>query len=161
MRSPFRLLSKAGLCIRNDARERSSQLIFVLRQHQAAAQPGIDLEDPHGADIRADLYSLGCTFYFLLTAQVPFPGGSLLSKLDKQRWHSPTALEHLRGDIPPAVARLVEKLMAKRPADRVQTPGELAAVLTALAANGYEDPPVPRVEFKEVRRMIGHADAIL
>jgi eukaryotic-like serine/threonine-protein kinase len=119
------------------------------------------LEDPHGADIRADLYSLGCTFYLLLTARVPFPGGSLLNKLDKQRWHAPTALEHLRGDIPPAVARLVEKLMAKRPADRVQTPGELAEALKVLAEHDYEDPPIPRLEFKEVRRMIGHADAIV
>src|SRR5207244_9661104 len=70
------------------------------------------LEDPHGADIRADLYSLGCTFYFLLTGHVPFPGGTLLSKLDKQRWHDPTPLVNLRGDVPPAVARIVEKLMA-------------------------------------------------
>jgi serine/threonine protein kinase len=118
------------------------------------------LEDPHGADIRADLYSLGCTFYFLLTGQVPFPGGSLLSKLDKQRWQDPTALSHLRGDIPPAVTRLVEKLMEKRPADRYQTPGSLAEALALLAGHGYIDPPLPRIEFKEVRRMIGHADAI-
>ena len=118
------------------------------------------LEDPHGADIRADLYSLGCTFYFLLSAQVPFPGGSLLSKLDKQRWQAPTALEHLRGDIPPAVARLVEKLMAKRPGDRVPTPGDLAEGLSLLARHGYEDPPAPRIVFKEIRRMIGHADAV-
>jgi eukaryotic-like serine/threonine-protein kinase len=118
------------------------------------------LEDPHGADIRADLYSLGCTFYFLLTGQVPFPGGSLLSKLDKQRWQDPTALTHLRGDIPPAVARLVEKLMEKRPADRYQTPGNLAEALALLAGHGYVDPPLPRIEFKEVRRIIGHADAI-
>jgi serine/threonine protein kinase len=118
------------------------------------------LEDPHGADIRADLYSLGCTFYFLLTGQVPFPGGSLLSKLDKQRWHDPTALTHLRGDIPSAVARLVEKLMEKRPANRYQTPGNLAEALALLAGHGYSDPPVPRIEFKELRRMIGHADAV-
>jgi serine/threonine protein kinase len=118
------------------------------------------LEDPHGADIRADLYSLGCTFYFLLTGQVPFPGGTMLSKIDKQRWHQPTSLTHLRGDIPPAVARVVEKLMAKRPADRFPTPGALAETLAILAQNGYEDPPAPRVEFKEVRRMIGHADSI-
>ena len=119
------------------------------------------LEDPHGADIRADLYSLGCTFYFLLTGQVPFPGGSLLSKLDKQRWHAPTSLTHLRGDIPPAVARVVEKLMAKTPAERFQTPGALAEALTLLACNGFEDPPTPRIEFKEIRRMTGHGDAIL
>jgi WD40 repeat protein/tRNA A-37 threonylcarbamoyl transferase component Bud32 len=118
------------------------------------------LEDPHGADIRADLYSVGCTFYFLLTGQVPFPGGSLLSKLDKQRWHAPTALTHLRADIPPAVARVVEKLMAKRPADRCQTPGELAETLALLAGHNYLDPPRPHIEFKEIRRMIGHADAV-
>jgi WD40 repeat protein len=119
------------------------------------------LEDPHGADVRADLYSLGCTFYFLLTGQVPFPGGSLLNKLDKQRWQDPTALTHLRGDIPPAVARVVQKLMAKRPADRYQTPGELADALALLAKNNYKDPPAPRIELKEARRMIGHADAVL
>jgi len=118
------------------------------------------LEDPHGADIRADLYSLGCTFYFLLTGQVPFPGGSLLSKLDKQRWHEPLALTTLRGDVPPAVARVVQRLMAKRPADRFQTPGELADALNVLAKNDYRDPPTPPIEFKELRRLIGHGDAI-
>ena len=118
------------------------------------------LEDPHGADIRADLYSLGCTFYFLLTGRVPFPGGSLISKLDKQRWHEPTPIETLRGDIPPAVARVVAKLMEKKPADRFKTPGEIAEALATLAQNGFEEPPSPRVEIREVRRLLGHADAI-
>jgi hypothetical protein len=119
------------------------------------------LEDPHGADIRADLYSLGCTFYFLLTGQVPFPGGSLLSKLDKQRWHAPTPPEMLRHDLPPAVGRVVAKLMAKKPAERYQTPGELAEALTLLARHGYVEPPLPRLEFREERRLTGHADAVL
>jgi serine/threonine protein kinase len=119
------------------------------------------LEDPHGADVRADLYSLGCTFYFVLTGQVPFPGGSVLSKLDKQRWQDPTELTQLRGDIPDAVARVVGKLMKKRPADRYQTPDELAHALDLLARHHYQDPPRPRLEFKELRRMIGHADAVL
>ena len=119
------------------------------------------LEDPHGADIRADLYSLGCTFYFLLTGQVPFPGGSLISKLDKQRWHAPTPADTLRGDLPPAVGRLLDKLMAKSPAERFQTPGALAEAVEILVRHGYDDPPRPRIEFREQRRMTGHADAVL
>src|SRR2546425_6811583 len=83
------------------------------------------LEDPHGADIRADLYSLGCTFYFVLTGQVPFPGGSLVSKLDKQRWQIPTPVDELRLDVPAPVAEVVRKLLAKKPDDRYPTPGEL------------------------------------
>ena len=118
------------------------------------------LEDPHGADIRADLYSLGCTFYYLLTGQVPFPGGSLISKLDKQRWHDPTPLDQMRGGITPAVGRVVEKLMEKRPADRYPTPGAVADALALLATHDYDDPPVPRIEFKERRRLTGHADAV-
>ncbi len=119
------------------------------------------LEDPHGADIRADLYSLGCTFYFLLTGQVPFPGGTLISKLDKQRWQTPTSVEDLRPDVPPAVAALARTLMAKQAADRFQTPGELAAALAQIIRHNYTEPPRPRVEFTEVLRLSGHLDAIL
>lgn len=118
------------------------------------------LENPHGADIRADLYSLGCTFYFVLTGRVPFPGGSLISKLDKQRWQNPTAIESLRGDVPPAVIRVVAKLMEKKPANRFDTPGRLVEVLTALAKHEYDDPPIPRLEIREIRRCTGHANAV-
>jgi serine/threonine protein kinase len=119
------------------------------------------LEDPHGADIRADLYSLGCTFYFLLTGQVPFPGGSLIQKLDKQRWHEPTPLGVLRGEVPRGLARLVDKLMAKNPAERFQTPGAVGEALAVLAKHNYDDPPAPRIEFVEKRRLTGHIDAVL
>jgi hypothetical protein len=88
--------------------------------------------DTHTVDIRADLYSLGCTFYFLLTGRVPFPGGTLLQKLNKHQNDEPIAVEKLRPEAPPAVAKVVRKLMAKRPDDRYQTPAELAEVLTAL-----------------------------
>ena len=65
------------------------------------------LEDPHKADIRADLYSLGCTFYFLLSGQVPFPGGTLIQKLDKQRWGTPVSADQLRPEVPSAVAMVL------------------------------------------------------
>lgn len=88
--------------------------------------------DAHSADIRADLYSLGCTFYFLLTGQVPFPGGSSTAKLLRHQTEQPTPVEQLRTDTPSAVAAIVSKLMAKRAEDRYQTPAEAAAVLSQL-----------------------------
>src|SRR5262249_46199029 len=94
------------------------------------------LENPHAADIRADLFSLGCTFYFLLTGQVPFPGGTLIQKLDRQRWHTPLSVDQLRPEVPPGVARVVRRLMAKHPDDRYRDPGELAEALEQLARTG-------------------------
>jgi serine/threonine protein kinase len=86
----------------------------------------------HTADIRADIYSLGCTFYFLLTAQVPFPGGGVADKLLKHLREEPQPIECIRSDIPSEVAGLVRKMMAKIPEDRCQTPAEVAAELSSL-----------------------------
>ena len=72
---------------------------------------GLDLSRPLPpetvADIRAALYSLGCTFHFLLAGQVPFPGGTLIQKLDKQRWATPMSADQLRPEVPSAVATVV------------------------------------------------------
>jgi serine/threonine-protein kinase len=86
-------------------------------------------DETHSVDIRSDLYSLGCTFYHLLTGQVPFPGGKTLDKLFRHRFEEPQPLEQFRSDVPPEVAAVVRKLMAKNPRDRFQTPAELAMVL--------------------------------
>jgi serine/threonine protein kinase len=86
--------------------------------------------DAHTADTRADLYSLGCTFYFLLTGQVPFPGGSAMEKLLKHQNKQPTPVEQLRQETPLGVAAIIDKLMAKRPEDRYQTPAEAATDLS-------------------------------
>ncbi len=88
--------------------------------------------DAHTADIRADLYSLGCTFYFLLTGQVPFPGGSAVEKLLKHQNQHPKSVEQLRPDTPSNVAAVINKLMAKRPEDRYQTPAQVVAALSQL-----------------------------
>jgi serine/threonine protein kinase len=96
-------------------------------------------EDPRLVDIRADLYSLGCTFYFLLTGQVPFPGGTFIQKLDKHRWQAPTPVDRLRPALPRAVAAVVNRLLAKRPADRYQQPQEVAEALRPFVG----DPPAP------------------
>ena len=118
------------------------------------------LEDPHGADIRSDIYSLGCTFYFVLVGEVPFPGGSLVQKLDKQRWHMPTPVNEIRPDILPAVADIVTKMLAKAPADRYQTPTELVAAFDELVRTGYQS-SVPKGPTPcELRVLTGHMDVI-
>jgi serine/threonine-protein kinase len=88
---------------------------------------------PH-VDIRSDLYSLGCTFYYLLAGKVPFPGGATLEKLIRHSSAEPTPLEELRPEVPAAVAGVVRRLMAKDQNDRFQTPAELAAALAPFAA---------------------------
>jgi serine/threonine-protein kinase len=87
--------------------------------------------DCRSADIRADVYSLGCTLYFLLTGSAPFPGGSLTEKLLKHQLDAPTPLRSLRTEVPPAVAVVVAKMMTKRPEERFQAPAEVAAALAA------------------------------
>jgi serine/threonine protein kinase len=85
--------------------------------------------DSKRADIRADLYSLGCTLYHLLSGRVPFGGGTLTEKLLAHQMDPVPDVRRLRPDVPPAVAVIVSKLMAKRPEDRYQTPGELVAAI--------------------------------
>jgi serine/threonine-protein kinase len=89
-------------------------------------------EDAHSADIRADLYGLGCTFFYILTAQVPFSGGNRLEKLLRHRTDAAPAPSTLRREVPPAIDAIVAKMMAKRPEDRFQQPHELARALAGI-----------------------------
>jgi len=84
-------------------------------------------------DHRADLYSLGCVFYFLLTGRPPFPGGCAGAKAKRHRTEFPEAIEQLRPDVPPGVVEVVRRLMAKEPNARFQSAAALAARLDALA----------------------------
>src|SRR5262249_41121927 len=69
-------------------------------------------------DLRGDLYSLGCTFYHLLTGRVPFPGGNWTSKLLRHRLEAPAPVRSLRPEVPPEAAAVVERLMAREPERR-------------------------------------------
>jgi serine/threonine-protein kinase len=98
------------------------------------------------ADIRADLYSLGCTLYHFLGGRPPFVEGTALEKLFKHMEEEPTPIETLRPDLPPGVAAVVHRLLAKKPDDRYQTPAELARALQEFCDPLGPLPPPPHPE---------------
>lgn len=89
------------------------------------------------ADIRADLYSLGCTLYKLLSGQTPFTAGQFPSPAAQLLAHAtlaPPPIRQLRGDVPPELETILRKLLAKNPADRFSTPRDLAEALEPWSA---------------------------
>jgi serine/threonine protein kinase len=84
-------------------------------------------------DIRGDIYSLGCSLYFLLTGQAPFPDGTLMQKIMQHQTVEPRAIEEFRADVPDGVTTIVKRMMAKQPEDRFQTPASVALALLPFA----------------------------
>lgn len=86
----------------------------------------------HKADVRADIYSLGCSFFFLLTGQAPFAGGTLTQKLLKHQQAATQPITEIRQDLPADLPPILNRMLAKQPQERYQTPGEVAEALAAL-----------------------------
>jgi hypothetical protein len=89
--------------------------------------------DSRTADVRSDLYSLGCTMFFMLTGRPPFADGSMVQKLLQHQQERPPAIESLRPDVPRAFGQILERLMEKDPAARYQRPADFVADLVAFA----------------------------
>ncbi|MDA0589802.1 MAG: serine/threonine-protein kinase [Planctomycetota bacterium] len=85
--------------------------------------------DSKSADIRADIFSLGCTLYRALTGQLPFAGNNVMEKLLARSQTKATPVSALRPEIDAGLSALVEKMLARNPDDRPQTPGEIAEAL--------------------------------
>src|SRR5262249_40124543 len=77
--------------------------------------------DPGMADARSDLYSLGCTFYYLLTGRPPFHERAQLDKLVAHANDDPRPLREVRPNVPEALAAVVHKLLAKGPENRYRS----------------------------------------
>ncbi len=92
-------------------------------------------------DVRADIYSLGGTLYFLLTGQTPFPDGTIAAKLVAHQTREPKPVTAFRSDVPPGLLDVLRHMAAKDPADRYQTPMEVAEALAEWADLPVDPPP--------------------
>lgn len=89
-------------------------------------------ESSRNLDIRADIYSLGCTFYYLLAGEAPFPHKKYTTMMQQMWAHSQAPLppiRELRPDLPEAVAGVLTRMLAKNREDRFATPAEIATAL--------------------------------
>lgn len=90
------------------------------------------VENPHAVDIRADIYSLGCTLYALLAGRPPFSEATVADKIRAHAQQDPEPIERLRPDVPAELAEIIRHMLAKDPADRPATPREVAESLAAF-----------------------------
>jgi hypothetical protein len=98
-------------------------------------------EDAARADIRADLYSLGCTLYFLLIGRPPFQANNWVAMVMAHHSGPATPLHQVRKDVPPELAAVVARLMAKDPAERYQKPVEVVQALAPFVKAGSNPTP--------------------
>jgi serine/threonine protein kinase/formylglycine-generating enzyme required for sulfatase activity len=99
--------------------------------------------DAHTADTRADVYSIGCTLYYLLTGRPPFVESTTVKLVLAHLKTIPRPLHELRADVPPELSAVVGRMLAKDPAQRYQTPLEAARALAPFCRSANHPAPGP------------------
>jgi serine/threonine protein kinase len=106
-------------------------------------------EDSTKVSSRSDIYAMGCSLYYVLTGRPPFPGGTSVQKMQRHRNEMPERLGNLNPTVSDDFSVLVERMMAKSPADRPATAEEVRTELLTWAAGEPELPPDPPPRLSE------------
>ncbi len=106
-------------------------------------------EDPRRADERSDIYSLGCTFYQLLTGHVPFPDRTAVQKIDAHRQLEAAVI----ANVPDSLNRIARRMMAKCPADRYQSADEIVEAIDDPAMLEFGLPTITNEAQRQLRRL--------
>lgn len=114
--------------------------------------------DSHGVDARADIYSLGCTFYFLLTGHPPFTEGTLAQRLMWHQTRAPAPIIEDRPDVPQPLVEIVDRMIAKDPDGRFQVVTEVADHLAAWL-EGRPAPPSASTSTPPVARPVSRPES--
>jgi len=137
-----------GLAGLRNPRERGLDAINQIAKGLVGTVDYLSPEQARNAgsvDIRGDIYSLGCSLYYLLTGQAPFPHGTLMQKVLQHQQAEPTPVESFRNDVPPGVAAVLRRMMAKHADDRYQTPAAVALALMPFMRPAPNPPAATRI----------------
>jgi serine/threonine protein kinase len=104
--------------------------------------------DAHAADIRADIYGLGCVLYHLIVGQPPFPDSNIISQMIRHATETPRPLKELTPGVADGLQQIVSTLMAKDPAKRYPTPQQAAQALHGFLAAEAAPAANPEAEAK-------------
>lgn len=120
-------------------------------------------KDSSATDIRSDIYSLGCTAYHMLAGQPPFADGGLGERIYRHMEEPPPDLLQIRPDVSPRMWRVIQRMLAKRPEDRYQTPAEVLADLKTTHAEAAKAPvgaePVELLALAKASRLTPEEEA--